>query len=356
MATAFELWFARVQFGFPARVKCYQELAALLRSGMPKADAVALLAHVASNEGRKPDEPVALVLGQIVRGMRNGLAFGEAVRNWVPDDDRMMLEATENSDDFPQQLEAYCITMRKKKKIISTIVTGLAYPVMLFLMIYGMLVYFGRVVVPGMGAILDPALWVGAAGFLAFLGRFAEIYAGPFFVVVTVFLGLVLVALPRLRGRWRIFLDRLPIFSLYRLYTGISFMFAISALMRGGVPPIAAIERILPLSNAYVRERLTMVRRGMLNGLDFGEALHATGTRWPDHDMTLSIKIFARTAGLSGQLAQLALDWLDLKQEQIEARMAITRSLAFVAVFAVIMAVVLGMYSLQSQIANAVMS
>ena len=115
-----------------------------------------------------------------------------------------------------------------------------------------------------------------------------------------------------------------------------------------------AIERVIPLATPYVRERLTGIKRGMLNGLDFGEALHQYGKTWPDYKMNLSIKIFSRTQDLSSRLADLAQDWLRLNQEKMEQRMSAIRNLALVAVFGVIMAVVGGMYSLQSQIAAAV--
>jgi type II secretory pathway component PulF len=131
-------------------------------------------------------------------------------------------------------------------------------------------------------------------------------------------------------------------------------MLSVSSLMRGGTAPIVAVERVLPLSTPYVRERLIKIRLGMLNGLDFGEALHKFGRSWPDYKMNLSIKIFSRTQDLSSSLANLSQDWLRLNQEKMEQRMAAIRNLALVLVFAVIMAVVGGMYSLQSQIAEAV--
>jgi type II secretory pathway component PulF len=114
------------------------------------------------------------------------------------------------------------------------------------------------------------------------------------------------------------------------------------------------VERILPLATPYVKEKLFAIRRGMLNGQDFGEALHSNGRTWPDYNMNLSIKIFARTQDLSRQLARLAQDWLNLNQEKIEQRMATARNLALVGVFLVIIAIVAGMYSVQGQISEAV--
>ncbi|MCA3487756.1 MAG: type II secretion system F family protein [Rhodobacter sp.] len=350
----FERWFAKAQFGFEARTKFYQELAALLRSGMSKPDAVSLLQVVASDEGKKQKDAMAIVLSSMLRDMRNGRSFGEAVRRWVPSDDRMVLEATENSDDFPGQLEEYCRTLKQKRKIVGTIVGGLSYPVFLVLMVTGLLIYFGLYIVPDIGKLLPPEKWTGAARFLAFLGDFATNYAVPTIIFITVLLTIVMITLPRWTGRVRRFFDYFPIYALYRVYTGISFILAISSLMRGGMAPINAVERIMPLATPYVKEKLFAIRRGMLNGQDFGEALHSNGRTWPDYNMNLSVKIFARTQDLSRQLARLAQDWLNLNQEKIEQRMATARNISLVAVFLVIIAIVAGMYSVQGQIADTV--
>lgn len=350
----FERWFAKTQFGFEARTKFYQELAALLRSGMSKPDAVSLLQVVASDEGKRPKDAMSIILASMLRDMRNGKSFGEAVRRWVPTDDRMVLEATENSDDFPGQLEEYCRTLKQKRKIVGTIVGGLSYPVFLVMMVTGLLIYFGLYIVPDIGKILPPEQWTGSAKFLAFLGDFATNYAVPTITFVVVLLTVVVLTLPRWTGRMRRYCDYLPIYALYRVYTGISFILAISSLMRGGMAPINAVERILPLATPYVKEKLFAIRRGMLNGQGFGEALHSSGRTWPDYRMNLSVKIFARTQDLSRQLARLAQDWLNLNQERIEQRMATTRNMSLVLVFLVIIAIVFGMYSLQGQISVAV--
>lgn len=354
MTIKLDEFFAKIQFGFQQRIVFYQEFAALLRSGMSKPEAVQLLALVASDEGRKKGESMSIILNYVIRDLQNGRSFGEAIARWVPPDDRMVLEASENSDDFSVQLDQYCWTLRQKRKVVGTIIGGLAYPVFLFSMVFSLLVYFGRVIVPQIAQLLPVEKWTGLARFLAFLGRFAESYALGSAAVVVLLLMLVSFSLSRMTGRVRRFADHLPIYRLYRVYTGISFMLSMSSLMRGGTAPIVALDRVLPLSTPYVRERLVLVRRGMLNGLDFGEALHRFGKSWPDYRMNLSIKIFSRTQDLSSRLSDLARDWLVLNQDRMEQRMAAIRNLALVLVFAVIMAVVGGMYSLQSQIASAV--
>ena len=77
----FERWFAKAQFGFEARTKFYQELSALLRSGMSKPDAVSLLQVVASDEGRKQKDAMSIILSHILRDMQDGvIVLGERGR------------------------------------------------------------------------------------------------------------------------------------------------------------------------------------------------------------------------------------------------------------------------------------
>ena len=129
-------------------------------------------------------------------------------------------------------------------------------------------------------------------------------------------------------------------------------MTSVAALIQGGMPVIGAVEKILPLSPPYVKYRLKMVYRHMLNGENFGAALYRTGTGWPDQELNLSLKIFAETADLSQQLSRLAKDSLITSQQKIEASMAIMKSVTMCIVFAVILGIVGGMYGLQDLIAQ----
>ena len=349
---AFEKKFAKIQFGFAKRLKFYQQLAALTRSGMPKTDALGMMYVVASKEGTKTNEALAVVTADIISGMKNGDGFGKAIRPWVPIDDVMVLEAIENSDDFPTFVEDYCEMLKDKKKITATIKGGITYPIALLSAIYGLMYYFGANVTPKIEPLLPIEEWVGAAGFLAFLDRFASDLAGPITIGIFTVVTVVMLSLKRWIRFGRVFADKLPIYSTYRMYTGISFMTSVAALIQGGMPVINAVERILPMSPPYVHYRLKLVHRQMLNGENFGAALYRTGTGWPDSELNLSLKIFAETGDLSQQLSRLAKDSLKTSQEKIESSMSTVKSLTMVVVFGVILGIVGGMYGLQDLIAQ----
>ena len=350
--SAFEKKFAKMFFGFDKRLKFYQQMGALTRTGMPKTDALQMIYIVASKEGKKKDETLAVVVADIIAGMVNGEGFGQAIKPWVPIDDVMVLEAIESSDDFPRFIDEYCEMLVGKKKIMSTIKGGLTYPVVLLSAIYGLMFYFGKSVTPKIEPLLAMEYWVGPAAFLAFLNRFAENLAFPITVTTFVTLTLVILSLKRWIRFGRVYADKLPIYSTYRMYTGISFMTSVAALTQGGMPVIGAVEKVMPLSQPYVKYRLKMVYRHMLNGENFGAALYRTGTGWPDQELNLSLKIFAETADLSQQLSRLAKDSLITSQQKIEASMGVLRSVTMCIVFAVILGIVGGMYGLQDLIAQ----
>lgn len=352
----FERWFTKLQFGYQSRVKFYREFAGLLGAGLSKRDALANMYTVASIDGTKKTRPMAMVIDDVLNAMINGERFGPAMRAWVPTDDAMVLEASEQSDQFDEQIRAYIMTVAKKRKIRGTILGGLAYPIMMFAMIYGLLIYFGLSVVPEVGKLLDPSKWEGPAWFLAFLGDFAKHYALPgVFGILVTFIAII-IALPRWSAHGRKYADRLPIFSMYRMYTGISFLLGVSALMRGGLKAVDSVERTRFAANHYVRTRINLIIGQMINGESFGSALSATGTNWPDPEMNLSIKTFSKGRDLAEQMAHMSQEWLDQAQEKISMRMSLFQNLSLAFTFVIILSVVGGMYSLQGQIAAAVQS
>lgn len=352
--SGFEKWFAKLQFGFKERKALYNQLMAQIETGMAVTEALQMSWDVASYEGAKPKELNAIILVEVIREMKNGEPLSHALRPWVPAEDVMVFEAIENSEDFAGNLRDYLDMLERKKKIKGTILGGMAYPVLLFGMVYFIMAYFGSSVVPQIAQMLPMEQWTGPASFLAFMNRFAESYAIPGIAVLIGAIVLIVLSLSRWSGAGRAFADKLPIYSTYRMYTGISFLLSVASLIKSGTPAPDALERLYPEANPYVKKRIVAILRQMRNGANLGAAMHRAGTGWPDPKMNLNIKIFAETKDLSSQLSKLAKGWLENSQEQIARNMGLFRTVAMLMVFMTIMGIVGGTYSLQDQIANSV--
>jgi type II secretory pathway component PulF len=343
---------AKLSFGFQARLDFYERLASLVSTGVSRTEALEMLYMVESDYGKKPDASLAVIVGDVREKLQNGETFGQAISFWVPRDDIMVIEAIENATEFSRYLIEYGETLKKKKKIAAMIIGGLIYPGMMVLAVMGLMYYFGTSVVPEVSKLLPIDQWSGPASFLRFMYNFANDMVTYTVLGFVGTISLIIFLLPRWKKNGRKVADRMPIFSLYKMYTGIGFLISMSSLLQAGLSPTQAIEKVIPRANPYVKFRLDLVRRQLVNGNNLGRALHNTRTDWPNRKMNLSISIFAETQDLSKSLQKLSGDWIDQSIKEIAATMALFRSLAMIMIFGVIMGIVAGMYGLQDQISS----
>ena len=146
--SSFEKKVAKLQFGYEARRQFYTQLMSLLRTGMTTAQAIRMSWDVASLEGKKPKEGVAIILQDVMERMADGKMLGQALKPWAPQEDVMVLDAIENSSDFVGNLKSYLDMLAKKRKIKSAITGGLTYPAILIAAVIAIMAYFGSSIVP----------------------------------------------------------------------------------------------------------------------------------------------------------------------------------------------------------------
>ena len=78
-----EAKFLKAQFSFKLRLKFYQELIALLNAGYSRSEALEVLWRLSTNEGKDTKSSLARIYTEIRLKIRNGLSFGEAIRQWA---------------------------------------------------------------------------------------------------------------------------------------------------------------------------------------------------------------------------------------------------------------------------------
>ena len=346
--------FARMQIGARRRRRFYREVAGLLRAGFSRNESIEFLWLIHSREGTRNSEPMALMLADVRARVKNGLEFGKALRKWIPREDYMVIGAIEGSDRFAEHLEALSASIGKQSDLRKTLLESLSYPFVLVLLAYGLVVYFNVEIAPALERLLPREQWTGLAGNLGAAGNAATEYAAAVGAFAAAVPPLIAFALPRWRKTGRSLADKLPVFSMYRLHTGIYFLKSLAALMSVGMSPTEAIDRIRASASPYVAYRLDLVRFHLLNGSDLGAAMRMADEGWPDAELNLSLGIFSRTPNFASQLSVMADDWLESVRERTEQSAGILRLVAFLAVFGVISGVALAMNDIQSQIAAGV--
>jgi type II secretory pathway component PulF len=140
--------------------------------------------------------------------------------------------------------------------------------------------------------------------------------------------------LPVWTGPVRKLIDELPLFSLYKAWTGLGFLLSLSALLKAGVSLRDALEMLVRRSPPYIAERLQAVMDR--DDAYLGEALAQSGYGWPDPRTIKLIRHFIVSDRPGDALAQLA----EASTGRLDARLkSLATAIGYgvqIAVFAVI--------------------
>ena len=343
---------AGMQFSYKMRKEFYNQLISLTEAGVSRVEALNMMWSIASLEGTKPKEALPIIISDVLNSIRGGESFGQAMRPWVPQEELTAIEAIENSSDFAGNLREFLFLSEKQKAIKGKIIGGLGYPIFLMSIVTGVIYYFGVSVVPVLSEVLPPEQWRGASYILYLLSIFATEYLGWAILLVLGIIPIIIFSLPRWKGMGRKTADKFPLYSTYRMYTGISFLTSVAALSRSGVSIPRAMDISKRNSSPYVKARVDKILWHMLDGENFGSAMYRAGTGWPDNGMALNIKVFAASKDLSEHMSRMSREWLIESERKVEANMAVLKYAGMILMFTTIMTIVGGIYGINIQISS----
>src|SRR5450830_56595 len=96
-----ELWYSK-QFGGKERIQFYESMAALLENGVGPNDGLVEVSNVYSNEGKRPNHPIALACSAMSLSVSNGKKLAEACQTWMPYQEVAIIAAGEKSGNLLQ--------------------------------------------------------------------------------------------------------------------------------------------------------------------------------------------------------------------------------------------------------------
>jgi type II secretory pathway component PulF len=348
-----ELKFAKWTFSGSKRNRIYRKLNRFLNNGVPLTKALDILWGHASDDGRKPGEPTALIIDQWRRQVAEGRKLGQAIRGWVPDSDRLVIEGGEAAGNLTIAIEKAMAINESASKIKSTVIKGLTYPVILVGSAIGLLVLIVRQVVPPFDTVLPKERWEGLGAQLAFVANLVDNYLWLGLGVLGALVALTIWSMPRWTGKLRTKFDKFPPWSLYRLVLGSGFMLTVAGMIKAGITLPAALSLLGRDANPWYQERLHITSRWVDEGFNLGEALHKAGHNFPDRESVMDLRAYAGLNKFDEALEKLGTEWLDESVQKIEMQTAILRTLSFAILGGTFIWIYCGIFSLQQQIAAA---
>jgi type II secretory pathway component PulF len=344
-------WWAKTQFGDAARLRLYRKISKMLSNGLPLLKILEELQDRASEHGRKPNEPLAIVLDDCRRIVQNGRLLSEGLEWWAPKTEQMILMAGEQAGRLEATLVAVVDVVQAEKKVKGVIVGGLMYPVGVLTLILAYIYLFGTRVIPEFTRMVDPTTWSGAAKSLYLMSVFVQNWMLYLIVAFVAIIAAVLMSMPLWRGNLRVAFDRFAPYSIYRLLVGSSFLMAFSALQFAGITVEKSLMRLSNMAQPWLRERLDGALIGVKSGLNCGEALRNAGYGFPSKEVVDDLCVYAEYKGFADALKLLAEEWMEEGVEQVSAQMKILNGFSIVALAIVISWLVTGFFGIQHEIA-----
>jgi type II secretory pathway component PulF len=306
----------------------------------------------ASDDGEKPGDFSAIVLQKWGFGLSNGQRFYEVIQGWTSPSEIPIIRAGEEAGKLQAALRNSVLLNESVSKIKGAIIGGLIYPALLMLVVILYLVLFSMRLVPALSTVLPQDRWQGAAHYMASLAYFVTndaIYVLIAFIMYIVF---VIWSLPRMTGKVRVKLDRIPPWSLYRTLTGAGFMLSVSALYASGAKEPDIMRTLLADARPYYAERLDGALVYMLGGADLGTALWKAGHGFPETETIRDLRAYARLADFQTVLDRIARQWIDESIVRVKAQANVLTVTALILMAGIIGFIITSVFTLQEQISS----
>lgn len=333
------------------RLKIYRKLSSLLHNRFSLMDALERVHNIITNNGKKPNEPMALAIASWSRNLSNGQSFSEALKGFAPNRERLMLSVGDVAD-LEGALKNLIKVAEGSAKMIGPIISALAYPAFLVILTVLVIYAIGAYMVPPMVEAAPDTRWRGLAADLAWLSNWI-IHYWPFaFATPPVLFIVIFFTLGNWTGGIRVIFDRFPPWSIYRVFSGVCWLLALAALVKAGTPVSIAMRSLRADSNRYLRERIDKSLVYINNGDNLGDALYKSETGFPDDEIIGDLRIYSELDNFEAALDRMANEWLEESVTGISDRAAVLNMIAILMVCGVIAWAVMGVFEMQDQITS----
>lgn len=208
-----------------------------------------------------------------LEALNEGDTFPDALRDWVPPAERLLIAAGFDSHSGnPASGFQDAQTFRNDLRLLrESALSVLLYPLGLLGLVALILGLASQFLLPMLEEILPVFQWPLPARAFHGLMEFFGTYGIGLSVGVALLASLALWSLPRWSSRQRA--DRFIPWSWYRLFQGAAVLMALSALLQSKIPLDAALAKVAKISNPWTKARIQNALLRLSNAAEPGVAL-----------------------------------------------------------------------------------
>ena len=289
------------------RIELYDRLVIFTELGVEKSAAFFELQRRYSFNGQKPKDQMAIACaawGNMVRQGGQG-NYAEIFAGWAPPDELMLFDAGARGGTELASLRTVLANVQGRRAVVQEFASAVTLPAFYAFVGLAQFVFAGLTLVPGLSDILPIEQWSGEA---AIWGR-ASLFMVAAWPAVVIGILLIIagfaVALPNWAGTSRARVEGLFPFSMYRRIQTVSVLSGLTAILAAGPGLYEGLAFLAHRSTRYTRTRLLRARFFLGQGMNLGEAFHATQLNFPERGALYDIEFYDRLGKLNERLSLL---------------------------------------------------
>ena len=354
--SAFEINYAKFMFkNMPSssndRIALYNKLKSLLRNRFSLMDALERIYQIASKDGKSPYDSTAIALSCWMKSIRNGDPFSVALGGWAPSTELLMLSVGDIAN-LETALENTVKVVEGTKRMKQAVVGAVLYPLFLLSMVCLLIWGVGAYMVPPMVDAVPNLRWKGLSLSLVNLSLFVQEHPFVLFGTLPIIVILVSLTFPRWKKETRAYADKIPPWSIYRIFIGVGWLLSLSALVSAGTPVSKAMRSLRADASPYLLYRIDSALKHVNNGENIGDALYKTELGFPDEEVIGDLRIYSELDNFTEALERLSVEWMENSIRDVAAKAAALNGLAILIIAAVICWVVAGTFDMQEQMVD----
>lgn len=310
----FDAYRTRAGFGTSVRANFYHKLSILLQGGSDITSALRVLYEVHSDEGAKPHDPVARVTAACIRGVEDGVQMSVTLEPYASVVERSIISAGEEASggELGLAFERAVKGMGRRQLLADAVTEPLQQAKITGYLSAMMVIGWSFWVAPQLQALVSMDQVASSTLLMFDFGDFIRDAWLPIVVGAVVGYQYVKRSLPGAKRTGDIgkFVDKLPPYSIYRIFQGTQFIDNLATLLGGGVPLITALENMVTHADPWLRARVEPVRQHVENGKRLSDALRMTGYEFPDRESIAFLNAIQSKAGNGSELNAFAERWV----------------------------------------------
>ncbi|MGE4293566.1 MAG: type II secretion system F family protein [Desulfovibrio sp.] len=340
---------ARLAFGSAMRQRTWKKLAAQTRHGMSLDQSL----HQMQARAASRRSPTVLVYTRVLEYLGLGHNLGASLSDFATPEEVMLISSGQRSGRLSEGLELAAGLLAARQKIIQAVFSALAYPAFLLTMCMVLLLVVSTMVMPKFAMLSDPAKWNGAAATFYKMTSFVASFSGVLtLIVVLCSLAAALFTLPMWTGRLRLYVEKIPPWSIYRLTVGSVWLYTLSTLMRSGIQLSHIIESMINSDSItpYLRERVMAISVENGTGKNLGESMYDCGMNFPDQELIDDLRVYAVLPNFHNRIHELASEWMYDGVELVKRQSRLLNLLGMILITSLVCIMAMAIGSLQSQL------